>query len=38
VSRLFGDLTGVGPVLFFSGTDDILNADAHRLVDALLAS
>jgi hypothetical protein len=38
VSPLFGDLTGVGPVLVFSGTDDILNADAHRLVDALLAA
>jgi hypothetical protein len=38
VSPLFGDLTGVGPVLVFSGTDEILNADAHPLVDALLAS
>lgn len=38
VSPLFGHLTGVGPVLVFSGTDDILNADAHRLVDALLAA
>jgi monoterpene epsilon-lactone hydrolase len=38
VSPLFGDLSGIGPVLVFSGTDDILNADAHRLVDALLAA
>jgi acetyl esterase/lipase len=38
VSPLFGELAGVGPVLVFSGTDDILNADAQRLVRALLAA
>lgn len=32
VSPLRGDLAGLGPVTLFSGTRDILNADAHRLV------
>ena len=37
VSPLTGLLTGLPPMLVFSGTDDILNADAHRLVDAVSA-
>ena len=32
VSPINGSLTGVGPVTMFSGTRDILNADAARLV------
>ncbi len=32
VSPLHGDLTGLGPITVFSGTRDILNADATRLV------
>ena len=32
VSPLFGSLEGLGPITLFSGTRDILNADAHRLV------
>ena len=31
VSPINGDLDDLGPVLLFSGTRDILNADAHRL-------
>ena len=34
VSPLYGNLLGLGPITMFSGTRDILNADAHRLVDA----
>ena len=33
VSPLFGDFTGLGPLTVFSGTRDILNPDAHLLVD-----
>jgi epsilon-lactone hydrolase len=33
VSPLFGDLTGLAPIEVFTGTDDILNVDAHRLVE-----
>jgi monoterpene epsilon-lactone hydrolase len=33
VSPLFGDLHGLGHITMFSGTRDILNADAHRLVE-----
>jgi epsilon-lactone hydrolase len=33
VSPLFGDLEGLAPVEVFSGTDDLLNVDAHRLVE-----
>ena len=32
VSPIHGTLAGVGPIMMFSGTRDILNADAHRLV------
>lgn len=32
VSPLHGNLTGLGPITMFSGTRDILNADATRLV------
>lgn len=38
VSPITGLLTGLPPMLVFSGTDDILNADAHRLVDAVTAA
>ena len=37
VSPIHGSLNGLGPITMFSGTRDILNADAHRLV-ALAAS
>ncbi|MET4780164.1 alpha/beta hydrolase [Glaciihabitans sp. UYNi722] len=30
VSPIYGDLTGLGPITMFSGTRDILNADARR--------
>jgi acetyl esterase/lipase len=33
VSPIHGSLTGLGPVTLFSGTRDILNADAVRLVN-----
>ncbi len=32
VSPIHGDFTGLGPITMFSGTRDILNADAHRFV------
>lgn len=32
VSPIHGDLTGLGPIMMFSGTRDILNADAQRLM------
>lgn len=32
VSPINGDLTGLGPISMFSGTRDILNADARRLL------
>jgi monoterpene epsilon-lactone hydrolase len=32
VSPVHGSLEGLGPITMFSGTRDILNADAHRLV------
>lgn len=32
VSPIHGDLSGLGPITLFSGTRDILNADARRLV------
>ena len=38
VSPLFGDLAGVGPILMLSGTRDMLNADAHRLVEKAAAT
>ena len=38
VSPIAGLLSGLPPMLVFSGTDDILNADAHRLVDAVAAA
>lgn len=31
ISPLFGELAGLPPIAVFTGTDDILNADAHRL-------
>ncbi len=33
VSPIYGDLTGLAPITMFSGTDDILNADATTLVE-----
>ena len=33
VSPIHGDLRGLPPMLVLSGTDDILNADAHRLAE-----
>lgn len=33
VSPIHGDLAGLPPMLVLSGTHDILNADAHRLVN-----
>jgi epsilon-lactone hydrolase len=38
VSPLYGSLEGLGPITMFSGTRDILNADAARLVTAAGAS
>ena len=38
VSPIHGPLTGLPPMLVLSGTDDILNADAHRLVDDAAAA
>lgn len=38
VSPLFGDLTGLGPITVFSGTRDVLNPDAHVLVDKAAAA
>ncbi|HEY6742642.1 MAG TPA: alpha/beta hydrolase fold domain-containing protein [Lapillicoccus sp.] len=35
VSPIHGELDDLPPMLVVSGTHDILNADAHRLVDAL---
>jgi epsilon-lactone hydrolase len=35
VSPIHGELAGLPPMLVLSGTDDILNADAHRLVDGV---
>lgn len=32
VSPLYGSLEGLGPITMFSGTRDILNADAHRFL------
>lgn len=32
VSPIHGDLSGLGPITMFSGTRDILNADARRLM------
>jgi acetyl esterase/lipase len=33
VSPLAGDLAGLGPLTVFSGTHDVLNPDAHLLLD-----
>ena len=33
MSPLFGSLEGLGSVTMFSGTRDILNADAHRFLE-----
>jgi acetyl esterase/lipase len=38
VSPIHGDLDGLGPITMFSGTRDILNADAHRLVEKAAAT
>jgi len=38
VSPIHGPLGGLPPMLVLSGTDDILNADAHRFVDAVVAA
>lgn len=38
VSPLHGPLEGLGPITMFSGTRDILNADAHRLLPLAAAA
>lgn len=38
VSPIHGSLAGLGPVTMFSGTRDILNADAHRFVTVAAAA
>ncbi|CAN5391637.1 hypothetical protein BH11ACT5_BH11ACT5_19990 [soil metagenome] len=38
VSPLFGSLEGLGPITMFSGTRDILNADAHRFLPLAAAA
>jgi acetyl esterase/lipase len=38
VSPLFGDLAGLGPITMFSGTRDVLNPDAHLLVEKAKAA
>jgi monoterpene epsilon-lactone hydrolase len=38
VSPIHGSLDGLGPLTMFSGTRDILNADAHRLVEKATAT
>ena len=38
VSPLMGELTGLGPITLFSGTRDVLNPDAHLLVDKAAAA
>jgi acetyl esterase/lipase len=38
VSPIHGSLAGLGPVTMFSGTRDILNADAHRLLPLAAAA
>ncbi|WP_280369991.1 alpha/beta hydrolase fold domain-containing protein [Nocardia wallacei] len=38
VSPLLGDMRGLGPMLLFSGTHDILNPDAHLLLDKARAA
>ena len=38
VSPIHGDLAGLGPIALFSGTRDMLNADAQRLVAAAAAA
>jgi len=36
VSPLFGSMAGLAPVTLFTGTRDVLNPDAHLLVDAAI--
>lgn len=38
VSPIFGDMHGLGPMLIATGTDDILNPDAHLLADKARAA
>jgi acetyl esterase/lipase len=38
VSPLFGEFAGLGPLLLFTGTRDILNPDAHLLVERAAAA
>lgn len=38
VSPIFGDLSGLGPVTIFIGTHDILNPDAHLLLEKARAA
>ncbi|MFE6925527.1 alpha/beta hydrolase fold domain-containing protein [Nocardia sp. NPDC057663] len=38
VSPLFGDFTGLGPLTVFTGTEDILNPDAHLLLGKVRAA
>jgi acetyl esterase/lipase len=38
VSPLAGDLAGLGPITLFSGTRDVLNPDAHLLVEKARAA
>ncbi|RFA10689.1 esterase [Subtercola boreus] len=38
VSPLFGDLAGLGPLTLYTGTRDVLNPDAHLLVEKAAAA
>lgn len=38
VSPLMGELTGLGPITLFSGSRDVLNPDAHLLVERAAAA
>lgn len=38
VSPLYGDLAGLGPLVVFTGTRDVLNPDAHLLVEKARAA
>ncbi|PVW06703.1 esterase [Microbacterium sp. Gd 4-13] len=38
VSPLFGEMRGLAPITLFTGTRDVLNPDAHLLVDAATAA
>ena len=38
VSPLHGDFAGLGPMLLLTGTHDILNPDAHLVIDKARAA